>query len=68
MDWWRASGGEDTDNGFGDSLDLEVMDGNEIWIVGIFRLQPCCPLFENEGFQGAFLIDQGGDDILMFWR
>jgi hypothetical protein len=68
MDWQRASGGEDSDHGFGDSLDLQVTGGDELGIGGIFRLQPRLAVFHDESFQGGFLIDQGGDDILMFWR
>lgn len=67
MDWRRTSGGEEADYGFGDSLDFEVMSGDEVGVGGVFRFQKGFAVFEDQGFQGAFLIDQGGDDILVFW-
>lgn len=57
---WFAS----TQEGDHDALDDEFGGGDEFWIAGVFGAE--CrgfPAFEDEGFECAFVVDEGGDDI-----
>lgn len=46
-----------------DALDDELGGGDELGVARVFGAEPGFPAFEDEGFEGAFVIDEGGDDV-----
>ncbi len=45
------------------ALNDEFLTGNEVRVFGIFRLEERFASFQDEGFKGAFAINEGGDDL-----
>lgn len=49
-----------------DALDHEFAEGDKVGVEGVFGAEEGAAAVEEEGFEGALAVDEGGDDVAWF--